>query len=152
MFANMLAPTAIDVAGISAFGQALVHREDEEARRSDKWRDELARRLQADLTTLDGLARGFVPPAPRRRPADRSTARTGVRRVAVAVLVIVLGIAIIAVLGLRGASAEPRNPRLRVETICEFFSPAMNTGLSEAHSRRNSYCSRHRPSEPRPVV
>ena len=43
MFANIVSgPTAIDVGGVSALGQALVYREDEEARRSDKWREELA--------------------------------------------------------------------------------------------------------------
>jgi hypothetical protein len=75
MFANMLGPTAMDVAGISALGQALVLREDEEARRSDKWRAEIAQRLEADLTVLDSLAHGFAAPQPWRRPATRSPAR-----------------------------------------------------------------------------
>jgi hypothetical protein len=77
MFANMPGPTTIDVAGVSALGQALVYHEGEEARRSDKWRDELAQRLEAELTTHDCLARGYVPAARSRRLADRSPARVG---------------------------------------------------------------------------
>jgi hypothetical protein len=43
MFVNIVSgPTAIDVGGVSALGQALVYNEGEEARRSDKWREELA--------------------------------------------------------------------------------------------------------------
>ena len=41
MFADIMSgPTAIDVGGVSALGQALVYRKDEEARRSDKLREE----------------------------------------------------------------------------------------------------------------
>jgi len=121
MFAYMLGPTAIDVAGVSALGQALVYREDEDARRSDKWREELAQRLEADLITLDSMARGFVPAASSRRPANRSPARIGLGRAAIAVLAILLGIAIITFLGLRSASAERSNPCLHDETIFKVF-------------------------------
>src|ERR1700683_1709965 len=41
MFSNVPGPTAIDIAGVSALGQALVYREYEDARRSDIWREEL---------------------------------------------------------------------------------------------------------------
>jgi hypothetical protein len=60
MFADIMSgPTAIDVGGVSALGQALVYREDEEARRSDKWGEELAQRLEVDLSTLlHSLSRG----------------------------------------------------------------------------------------------
>ena len=45
MFADIMSgPTAINVGEVSALGQALVYREDE-ARRSDKWREEPAQRL-----------------------------------------------------------------------------------------------------------
>ena len=61
MFADIVSgPTAIDVGGVQCLGQALVHREDEEARRSDKWREELAQRLEVDLTTLNSLSHGFA--------------------------------------------------------------------------------------------
>jgi hypothetical protein len=121
MFANMPGSTTIDVAGVSALGQALVYHEGEEARRSDKWRNELAQRLEAELTTLDCLARGYVPVAPSDRLANRSPTRVGRGRVAIAVLAIILGIAIITVLGalgLRGASAAPPNPCLHDKNIC----------------------------------
>ena len=59
MFADIMSgPTAIDVGGVSALGQALVYRKDEEARRSDKLREELAQRLGVDLSTLHSLSRG----------------------------------------------------------------------------------------------
>jgi hypothetical protein len=124
MFANMPGPTAIDVAGAGALGQALVYHEGEEARRSDKWRDELAQRLEAELTTLDCMTRGYVPAASSRRLANRSPARVGRGTVAIAVLAIVLGIAIIAVLtvlGLRAASAAPPNACLHDKAICKHF-------------------------------
>jgi hypothetical protein len=124
MFANMPGPTTIDVAGVSAVGQALVYHEGEEARRSDKWRDELAQRLDAELTTLDCLARGYVPAARPRRLADRSPVRVGRGRVAIAVLAIVLGIAIVtalAVLSLGGASATPPKPCPHDTAICKHF-------------------------------
>ena len=77
MFTNiMTGPAVIDVAGVSALGQALVYREDEEARRSDKWNRELAQRLEAELVTLDSLAHGFAAAGPcagqrtDRRPAS----------------------------------------------------------------------------------
>jgi len=121
MYGNMLGPTGIDVAGVSALGQALLHREDEDARRSDIWRGEVAQRLQAELTTLDSLAHGFAPAAPSPRPANRSPARIGLGRVAIVVLAIVLGIAIITVLGLRGASAAPSKPCLHDKSIFKDF-------------------------------
>jgi hypothetical protein len=121
MFANiMTGPTAIDVAGVSALGQALVYREDEEARRSDKWRKELAQRLKADLTTLDSLAHGFAAAESLRRPANRSPARIRLGRVAVAVLAVVLSLAAVTVLGLRGARAEPPDSCLHGEAMCKF--------------------------------
>ena len=92
--------------------------------RSDKWRDELAQRLEAELTTLDCMARGYVPVAPSRRVANRAPARLGRGTVAIAVLVIVLGIAIVtvlAVLGLGGASAAPPNPCVHDKAICGRF-------------------------------
>jgi hypothetical protein len=102
MFNNiMTVPTAIDVAGVSALGQALVCREDDEARRSDKWREELAQRLEVDLLTLDSIAHGFAAAEPLRRPASRSPGRR-LGRVAIAVLGVVLGLAAPVVLGLRG--------------------------------------------------
>jgi hypothetical protein len=124
MFANMLGPTAIDVAGVSALGQSSMYHEDEEARGSDRWRDELAQRLEAELTTLDCLARGYVLGAPSRRFANRSPARVGRGTVAIAVLAIVLGIAILTVLtvlGLKGASAAPPTPCLHDKAICKNF-------------------------------
>ena len=117
MFANMSGPTAIEVAGVSALGQALVYGEDEDARRSDKWREEVAQRLEADLITLDSMAHGFVPAAPSRRSSDRSPARTGFGRVVVAVLAVVLGIAITAVLGVRGARAATPNACVHNKTV-----------------------------------
>lgn len=94
MFANiMTGTTGIDLAGVGALGQALVHREEEESRRSDKWRTELAQRLDADLTTLDSLAHGFAAAEPFYRPANRSPARGGLGRVAAAVLAGALGLA-----------------------------------------------------------
>src|SRR5271168_4596783 len=116
----MYTPTAIDIAGVSALGQALMYGEDEEARRSDKWRGELAQRLEADLATIDSLAHGFAAAAPSRRLANRSPARIGLGRIAIAALAIVLGIAVIAFLGIRRASAEPPGPRLYDETVCDF--------------------------------
>ena len=86
MFTNiMTGPTAIDVAGVSALGQALVYHEDEEARSSDKWNRELALRLEAEIVTLDSLAHGFAAREPLCRPANRSPARIRLGRVAVAV-------------------------------------------------------------------
>jgi hypothetical protein len=119
MFANMLGPTAIDIAGVSALGQALVYREDEDARGSDKWREEVAQRLEGDLITLDSLTHGFVPAAPSRRSADRSLARIGLGRVAMAVLAVVLGIAITTVLGVRGARVATPNACLHDKTVCK---------------------------------
>lgn len=119
MFANVMTGP-IDVAGVSALGQALVYSEDEEARRSDKWRQELAQRLEADLTTLDSLAHGFAAAEPSRRPGSRLSARIRLGRVAVAVLAVLLGLAAFAVVGLRGARAEPPNSCLHDEAMCGF--------------------------------
>jgi hypothetical protein len=121
MFANMPGQTAIDVAGLGALGQALLYHEEEDARRSDKWRQEAVQRLEADLTTLDSLAHGFAKAAVSRRNTTRSPGRLGIGQLAIALLAIVLGIAIITVLGLRGASAAPLNPCQHGETICHDF-------------------------------
>jgi hypothetical protein len=105
MFTSITGPTTIDVAGVSALGQALVYHEDEEARRSDKWREELAQRLEVDLITLDSLAHGFAAADAARRPANRSPADILVGRVGIGVLAVVLGLAALTVLlGLRDAS------------------------------------------------
>ena len=37
-----------------------MYNEGEEARRSDKWREELAQRLEVDLTTRHSLSHGFA--------------------------------------------------------------------------------------------
>jgi hypothetical protein len=121
MFTNiMTGPTAIDVAGVSALGQALAYCEDEEARRSDKWKTELVQRLEAEITTLDSLAHGFVAGEPLRRPANRSPAHIRLGRVAVAVLAVALSLAAVTVLGLRGAPAEPPSPCLHDKSMCKF--------------------------------
>jgi Flp pilus assembly protein TadB len=118
MFTNiMTGPTAIDVAGVSALGQALVYREDEKARRSDKWNRELAQRLEAELVTLDSLAHGFAAAESLRRPANRSPARIRLGRVVVALLAIGLALAAVIVLGLRGARAQPPDLCLHAEAI-----------------------------------
>jgi hypothetical protein len=118
MFTNiMTGPTVVDVAGVSALGQALVYHEDEEARRSDKWNRELAQRLEAELVTLDSLAHGFAAAESLRRPADRSPARVRLARVAVAVLAIGLALAAVTLLGLRGARAEAPDPCLHAKAM-----------------------------------
>jgi len=76
MFTNiMTGPTAIDVAGVSALGQALVYHEDEDARRSDKWNREPAQRLEAESLSI-AWRMGLPPESPcavprtDRRPAS----------------------------------------------------------------------------------
>ena len=118
MFTNiMTGPTAIDVAGVSALGQAIVYREDEEARRSDKWRKELAERLEADLTTLDSMVQGFAVAENSRQPTNRSPAHTRLGIVAVAVLAVVLGVAAVIVLGLR-VLGPSRRTRVCTTGLC----------------------------------
>jgi hypothetical protein len=75
MFTNIIpVPTAIVVAGINALGQAFRYREDEDARHSSKWRQDLAGRLVADLNSLDSLVHGFAAAELEPRPAIRTSA------------------------------------------------------------------------------
>jgi len=97
-----------------------VYNEGEQARRSDKWREELAQRLEVDLTTLNSLSHGFAAGA-LRRPANRSQAHSGRGGgVAIAVLAVVLGLAAVSVLGLRALGRNRRTRVLRDEAMCDF--------------------------------
>jgi hypothetical protein len=100
MFADIMSgPTAIDVGGVSALGQALVYREDEEARRSDKWGEELAQRLEVDLSISSIACRAVAAGDALRRPANRSRAHIGRGGVAIALLAVVLHLVAVSVLG-----------------------------------------------------
>src|SRR5271156_2040296 len=60
--------TAMALASVAMLRQALANHETRDARRSSRWRQDLAVMLEADLINLDSVMRGFTVAEPARSP------------------------------------------------------------------------------------